>query len=244
MWYNNSLPPTSDSPQKNRTLSEWNLQYQHLWNKHQLRRQTVITYRYTGTSDTCKYHFSHILPIAPHMFVALLCHWITPKIANTLVFSIPHRQWLDRPRSHTDPSTETTPLKERREWNAIWTRPLWRDFMQLHQEDTLVDPRFDITWPSLYTMCPTCYRTQHFFNNSNTNEDIATKFEQGYIHCVRNEEECVCSAPNCRDMQQRSASQPASLLRLSADLSVIWLRVPTQYSCCSWVLVYVWVHTG
>jgi len=41
------------------------------------------------------------------------------------------------------------------------------------------------------------------------------------------------------------ASQPVScLMRLSADLSVIWLRVPTQYGCCSWVLVYVWVHTG
>jgi hypothetical protein len=25
------------------------------------------------------------------------------------------------------------------------------------------------------TGCPTCYRTRHFFNNSNTNEDIATK---------------------------------------------------------------------
>jgi len=24
-----------------------------------------------------------------------------------------------------------------------------------------------------YTVCPTRYRTQHFFNNSNTNEDIA-----------------------------------------------------------------------
>ena len=35
------------------------------------------------------------------------------------------------------------------------------------------------------------------------------------------------------------ASQPISCLtRLSADLSVSWLRVPTQYSCCSWVLVY------
>jgi len=34
------------------------------------------------------------------------------------------------------------------------------------------------------------------------------------------------------------ASQPASCpMRLSADLSVIWLRVPTQYGCCSWVLV-------
>ena len=38
------------------------------------------------------------------------------------------------------------------------------------------------------------------------------------------------------------ASQPVSCLtRLSADLSLIWLRVPTQYGCCSWVLVYkVW----
>ena len=41
-------------------------------------------------------------------------------------------------------------------------------------------------------MCPTRYRTRHFFNNSNTNEDIATKFEQEFVRCVRNEEECVC----------------------------------------------------
>jgi hypothetical protein len=43
------------------------------------------------------------------------------------------------------------------------------------------------------TGCPTRYRTRHFFNNSNTNEDIATKFEQEYFRCVRNKEECVCS---------------------------------------------------
>jgi hypothetical protein len=43
------------------------------------------------------------------------------------------------------------------------------------------------------TGCPTRYPTRHFFNNSNTNEDIATKFEQGYVRCVRNEEQCVCS---------------------------------------------------
>jgi len=42
------------------------------------------------------------------------------------------------------------------------------------------------------TGCPTRYRTRHFFNNSNTNEDSATKFEQEYVRCVRNEEECVC----------------------------------------------------
>ena len=31
------------------------------------------------------------------------------------------------------------------------------------------------------TECPTRYQTRHFFNNSNTNEDIATKFEQEYV---------------------------------------------------------------
>jgi hypothetical protein len=35
----------------------------------------------------------------------------------------------------------------------------------------------------LYTECPTRYQTRHFFNNSNTNEDIATKFEQEYVRC-------------------------------------------------------------
>jgi hypothetical protein len=62
-----------------------------------------------------------------------------------------------------------------------------------------------------YTGCPTRYRTRHLFNNSNTNEDIATEFEQGYVRCVRNQEECVCSAPNCCDTEQRSASQPGSV---------------------------------
>jgi hypothetical protein len=50
-----------------------------------------------------------------------------------------------------------------------------------------------------HTACPTRYRTRHFFNNSN--------ITQGYVRCVRNEEECVCSAPNCCDTEQRSASQ-------------------------------------
>jgi alpha-glucuronidase len=31
------------------------------------------------------------------------------------------------------------------------------------------------------TGCHTRYRTRHFFNNSNTDEDIATKFEQEYV---------------------------------------------------------------
>jgi len=50
------------------------------------------------------------------------------------------------------------------------------------------------------TVCPTRFRTRHFLNNSNTNEDIATKFEQEYVRCVRNEEECLCSAPNYCDI--------------------------------------------
>jgi len=31
-------------------------------------------------------------------------------------------------------------------------------------------------------VCPTRYRTRHFFNNFTTNEDIATKFEVDYRH--------------------------------------------------------------
>jgi hypothetical protein len=45
----------------------------------------------------------------------------------------------------------------------------------------------------IYTGCPTTYQTQQFFNNSNTNDDIVTRFEQEYVHCVKNEEECICS---------------------------------------------------
>jgi hypothetical protein len=43
------------------------------------------------------------------------------------------------------------------------------------------------------TECPTTYQTRTFFNNSKTNENIATGFEQEYVRCARNKEECVCS---------------------------------------------------
>jgi len=36
-----------------------------------------------------------------------------------------------------------------------------------------------------YIGCPTRYRTQHFFNNFTTNEDIATKFEAHYRHTLQ-----------------------------------------------------------
>jgi len=70
----------------------------------------------------------------------------------------------------------------------------------------------------LYKLVSTRYRTRHFLNNSNPNEDIVKTFEQEYVRCVRNDEECVCGvcsvciAPNCCDTEQRSASYPACLL--------------------------------
>ena len=45
----------------------------------------------------------------------------------------------------------------------------------------------------IYIGCPTTYQTRQLFNNSKTNEDIATRYEQEYVRCVRNEKECVCS---------------------------------------------------
>ena len=39
----------------------------------------------------------------------------------------------------------------------------------------------NVNYMSINTVCPTRYRTRHFFNISNTNEDIATKFEQEYV---------------------------------------------------------------
>jgi len=77
----------------------------------------------------------------------------------------------------------------------------------------------------LYIGCPTRYRTRHFFNNSNTNEDIATKFKQEYVRCVRNEKECVCSAPNCCDTEQRSASQPGSVASATLCIKPITFRL-------------------
>jgi len=60
------------------------------------------------------------------------------------------------------------------------------------------------------TVCPTRYRTRHFFNNCNTNEDIATKFEQECVSCVRNEEECNFD------------------VRLTVHRSSMWIKRPTR----------------
>jgi hypothetical protein len=51
----------------------------------------------------------------------------------------------------------------------------------LHGTPTWECDRTDFV--KIYTVCPTRYQTRHFFNNST--------FEQEYVRCVRNEEECV-----------------------------------------------------
>jgi len=43
---------------------------------------------------------------------------------------------------------------------------------------------------------------------------------------VRNEKECVCSAPNCCDTEQRSASQPGSVAS-GTHCIIIGLRLLT-----------------
>jgi hypothetical protein len=55
-------------------------------------------------------------------------------------------------------------------------------------------------------------------------EGIATKFEQEYIRCVRNEDECVCRmcvciAPNCCDTEQRSANQWKIIKEMSVSVA-------------------------
>ena len=67
---------------------------------------------------------------------------------------------------------------------TCWARRKWNKI----SSDIKLVFYFQLLITCLYhTGCPTCYWTQHFFNNSNTNEDIATKFEQEYVRCVRNE---------------------------------------------------------
>jgi hypothetical protein len=74
------------------------------------------------------------------------------------------------------------------------------DFVKLPYQPQILRTQFSsrscftyCKYAGVYTECPTRYRNRHFFNNSETNEDIVTKFEQEYVRCVRNEEECVCS---------------------------------------------------
>ena len=87
------------------------------------------------------------------------------------------------------------------------------------------------------TVCPTRYRTRHSFNNSSTNEDIATRFEQEYVRFVRNEEECVCSAPNIlisgtiiKEMAGSVASGTHCIFYGRTRHCIIWRYVVTMSS--------------
>jgi len=48
----------------------------------------------------------------------------------------------------------------------------------VHKRDASSNYYLQAACKAVYTGCPTGYRTQNSFNNSNTKEDIATKFEQ------------------------------------------------------------------
>jgi predicted PhzF superfamily epimerase YddE/YHI9 len=58
--------------------------------------------------------------------------------------------------------------------------------------------RFQYVFGQKNIGCPTRYRTRHFFNNSNTNEDIATKFEQGGFNPIW--KQMVATSITCYDV--------------------------------------------
>ena len=75
------------------------------------------------------------------------------------------------------------------EINFCWIHSM--GLLQMRSKCWIWSSLIVVTTSKQCTVCPTCYWTRHFFNNSNTDEDIAVKFEQEYICCVRNEKECV-----------------------------------------------------
>ena len=56
-----------------------------------------------------------------------------------------------------------------------------RSILQQHKSDYVTPLRFKVLYSLVikYTVCPTRYRTRHFFNNFTTNENIATKLFSG-----------------------------------------------------------------
>ena len=65
--------------------------------------------------------------------------------------------------------------------SRTWVFKLWFAFHYRYTKHHLLVRGFNIN--PKYTECPTRYRTRNFFNNSNTNVDIATKFEQHMLWC-------------------------------------------------------------
>jgi len=96
-------------------------------------------------------------------------------------------------KSSTFPVTQYAAIE-----HGTWVRKNLFTPLRVLDPVTIPETRPYTRWAkSRYTVysteCSTCYLTRHFFNNSKTNEDIVTKFEQEYVPCLRNEEECVCS---------------------------------------------------
>ena len=78
---------------------------------------------------------------------------------------------------------------------------------------------------SAYTVCPTRYRTRHFFNNFTTNEDIATKFKvypvwtHTYTNTLEQQTYCVgtLSQMTERSAERRVRQETGWLARWLAD---------------------------
>jgi hypothetical protein len=73
-------------------------------------------------------------------------------------------------------------------WNICWNiklvlshHPLWTPLHTRWLFSSKSVVRVLYWWTFKHTGCPTRFRNRHFYNNSNTNEDIATKFEQEYV---------------------------------------------------------------
>ena len=92
----------------------------------------------------------------------------------------------------------------------------------------------------VYTVFPIRYRTRHFFNNSNTNEDIATKFEREYVRILPRKssvwalskklETNILSSKIIKEMPGSVASGTPSITvsevkNLIVEKFVTWLRI-------------------
>jgi len=68
-----------------------------------------------------------------------------------------------------------------------------------------------------------------------TEPGISLIIEQEYVRCVRNEKECVCSAPNCCNREQRSAS---NILISSKIIKVMPGSVASGTLCIREIIFY------
>jgi hypothetical protein len=87
------------------------------------------------------------------------------------------------------------------------------------------------------TECPTRYRTQHFFNNFTTNEDITTKFEPDLPHCVRNvkEKNILLFKFHCNIF--------IGVRIIKEMLGLVASGTPCTLLCAKWIRAWNWPHT-